>query len=256
MASHPAGRPLPRILHGSAEPVFGVLPETVLANLRRPSSENALLWNLIYPRARPSLSLKNLLSLRPMWGTAVLEADDDALTPYFWGFAADGHRLPALAETLEAVDGAGPSTEVDLYLLGKRNLIVIEAKRGSGLGRCGRYEQGVCPHLNPGSEAEASCRYWDLPAARFDGPLSWTGPPVPGDRPACAVHYQLGRTLLVGRHLAQRLDRRLHLWLLAPSSAWSRLQSSWLDFAGAVRQPELWRRLRVLSWESIAQLPA
>jgi len=81
------------------EPVFGVLPETVLDNLRRPASENALLWNLIYPLARPSLSLARLLGLPPMWGTPALEREEDALQPFFWGHALSGERLPESSRT-------------------------------------------------------------------------------------------------------------------------------------------------------------
>lgn len=256
MTNHPAGRPLPRILHGSAEPVFGVLPETVLDNLRRPGSENALLWNLIYPLAAPSLSLEALLAVRPLWGTAGVKPEQDDLAPFFWGYSPDGRRLPALDAVLDRIDGPGPRTEIDLFLLGRRNLVVVEAKRASGLGRCARFDRGRCPHAHPAPTDDQACRYWADEPARFDTPLAWDGPPAPDERPACSRHYQLARTLVVGLALASELDRQLNLWLLAPAGGWRRLEPAWLDFANAVRDANLWRRMRVIAWESLGQMPA
>lgn len=247
------GRPLPKILFGHHEAIFDRLPGNVLDNLRRARSENALLWNLVYPRARPSLELEALLARRPLWGTPSLAIGPDQLHAYYWGYDRTGKRLRRLDRVLGQVDGRGQQTEIDLILLGRKNLVVVEAKASSGLGRCSRFDRGVCPEVHRG-QTEVGCRYWRELTARFDSVLEITGPPGEGDRPFCGRHYQLARTLLVGARLAETLHRRLHMWLITPRSRWPRLESDWLQFADRVKDPGLWRRLRVLAWEEIVQL--
>jgi hypothetical protein len=137
MAGSKARRPRPeRWLQGAGEPIFEALPASVLDNTRHPRSENALLWNTLYPRLWPTSRLSDLLKLPPLWGTPKLPFSDEDLRPYFWGYAVDGQHLPGLDAALDAVDGPGPSTEVDLFLVGRTQLILVEAKHTSGLGRC------------------------------------------------------------------------------------------------------------------------
>jgi hypothetical protein len=245
-----------RILAGEEEPIFAALPERVLYNLRHPRSENALVWNLVYPLARPRLSLGSLLALRPLCGTPALSATEDDLEPYFWGYSIQGSCLTALNASLELLDGSGPQTEVDLFLLGSETLVLVEAKHGGTPGRCSRYEKGRCPEMHPENVPPGgTCRYWELEGSRFDQLLDFGPRPAPGDdRPPCAVHYQLARTLLLGKMLAGRLGRRPHLWLIVPVGRWPGLQTAWLDFAERVRDEELWRRLRVLAWEDLRGL--
>jgi Holliday junction resolvase-like predicted endonuclease len=249
--------PLPRaILSGEAEGAFASLPETVIANLRRPHSENARLWNTFNPRPGQPLRLRPLLAAARLWGTAVPEPPDDRLEPYFWGIHPGGHRLEGLEQALESVDGAGPRTEIDLILRGEEHLVVVEAKNLSTLGRCGRYQRRACPEVHRSAERWLEgCRYWEAETARFDAHLDFGGRPAPGSpRPACSTHYQLARTLVVGLALSASLGLQLHLWLLLPRGRWPALERSWLDFAGRVRDPGIWRRLRVLAWDELARL--
>ena len=124
-------RELPRILVGTEEPIFSVLPDRVISNLRNEASENALVWNLMYPIAQPTITMSALLGLRPLWGTPSLKFIDEPLEPYYWGFNVNGQRLEGLDQTLDTIDGAGNQTEVDLFLLGESNLILVEAKHQS-----------------------------------------------------------------------------------------------------------------------------
>src|SRR4030042_670315 len=118
----PAAGPTPRsILAGQDEGIFRVLPQTVIDNLRRPASENALVWNLLYPQARPTLSLRSLLSLRPLWGSALAEEPDESLTPYFWGYTISGERLDTLDDALDSGGGPGEQTEEDCFLFRNRS---------------------------------------------------------------------------------------------------------------------------------------
>jgi len=246
--------PLPRaILAGESEGAFDRLPETVIANLRRPHSENARLWNTFYPRPGVALRLTSLLDVKPLWGSGAGTITDESLEPHFWGFGASGEPLPGLEQALDEVDGPGPRTEIDLVLLGRSNLIVIEAKNLSTLGRCGRHQRRVCPEVHVSADHWLDhCRYWDVPAARFDRLLDLGPRPGPGaPAPACARHYQLARTLLVGDALARRHALRLHVWVLLPRERWSAHERTWLDFAERVRDPDLWRRLRVVGWEDL-----
>jgi hypothetical protein len=242
-----------RILAGADEKIFDALPPRVLENLRKPASENALLWNLIYPLARPNLRLADLLALRPLWGSALIA--DDSLRPFFWGHALDGEPLPGLAESIVALGGE-QKTEVDLFLVGSGHVILVEAKHLSGLGRCGRYARERCPEIHVENVPQGeTCRYWEVPEASFDRALTFGPRPTPHtERPPCSIHYQLGRTLLLARLLAERLGLLPHMWLITPASRWRRLETAWLDFAERVRDPEMWRRLRVLSWESVRAL--
>lgn len=248
------GQPLPGILHGPREPIFEVLPQNVLANLRSTNSENARLWNLIYPLARPTLSFARLMQLEPLWGTFGAGASDDDLKPFFWGHAVDGAYLAALREAVVEVDGGWPGTEVDLALVGQRNLVVVEAKVTSRPGRCARYAAGSCPEIHSG---DRDCRYWMESGAKFEAELELGPRPLLGQEqvPACHRHYQLARTLLIGARLAEAMGLVLHLWLLTPRRHWRGLKSGWTDFAGRVRDPEQWRRLRVLAWEDLSAMP-
>jgi hypothetical protein len=251
--------PSHRILSGENEPIFGVLPGGVLANLRKPASETAVIWNLFYPRARPTLSLAQWMALPPLAGTAFL-SDDDQMTPYYWGYAVDGTRLAALQEAQRVVDGEEACTEIDVVLLGSRNVVVIEAKNLATLGRCDRYRRGRCPEVHvqpPSAEADARCRYWEGKTARFSDQLEFGDRPRPAQFvPPCSRHYQLARVLLVGSAMARMLDKRLHLWLLTSQRRWPALKHDWGDLTSRIRDDELWRRSRVLAWEAIAKLPA
>ncbi len=252
------GGPLPRsILAGQEEALFRVLPQTVIDNLRRPASENALVWNLLYPLARPTLSLRRLLDLRPLWGSAHAAESDDDLTPYFWGYAISGERLVGLDEALDQVDGPGRRTEVDVFLVGARTLVLVEAKHLAAPGRCGRFMQGRCPevHRVPDSTA-GGCRYWEPGAGEFTAALEFGPRPTPDSAPPpCATHYQLGRTLLLARALGVRLGLRPQVWLIVPRRRWTALERAWLDFADRLRDPEDWRGLRALAWEDVRGLP-
>jgi hypothetical protein len=249
--------PIPdSILAGHDEAIFRVLPQTVIDNLRRPASENALVWNLLYPQARPTLSLRSLLSVRPLWGSALAEEPDECLTPYFWGYAISGERLGSLDDALDSVDGPGQQTEVDVFLVGTRTLVLVEAKHLAAPGRCGRYLRGRCPEVHVESRGEGpGCRYWEAGEADFSTALEFGSRPMPDSPPpACAVHYQLGRTLLLSRALAHRLGLRPHVWMIVPGRRWPRLERSWLDFADRLRDPADWRALRVLAWEDVRRL--
>lgn len=281
---------------GSAEPIFGHLPQRILHDLGRRGSESSLLWNRIYARATPRVSIGALLALPQLWGPR-LPALDDSLEPYYWGFNLEGRRLAKLDESLAELDGPGRATEVDLYLLGSTELVLVEAKANAEPGRCGRYAAGRCPEIHtglaadaatpdPGAPLEASfaegdrraaplgrgsaeglraarldpkvevCRYWELEQARFSRWLDFGSRPDAGAAaPPCDRHYQLGRTLLLGQRLAERLNRTLHLWLLLPKRRWPAIQPTWLDFADRVKPAETWRRMRVVSWEVLAALP-
>jgi hypothetical protein len=250
-------RRLPKsVLGGEAEGVFAALPHTVLANLSRGNSENALVWNLIYPLAQTHIALASLQGLAPLWGTAVESGDDDSLEPFYWGFNLQGERLPGLREALKKVDGAGNPTEVDLFLLGRRVLVLVEAKHLSSFGHCHRYAAGRCPEIHVDTVPNASaCRYWlDGPSA-FSSQLEFGTRPTPeSPPPPCDRHYQLGRTLLVGKRLAEGLGRELHIWLILPRERWRAREREWVDFADRVADASLWRRLRVLAWEDVAGL--
>ncbi len=251
-------RPRKRITAGASEPIFDRLPESVLDNLRRPASENALLWNLVYPLARPALSLRSLLGLPPLWGSAAREVEEDLLRPYFWGYSLEGNRLPSLDEATVEVDGKGIGTQVDLFLVGSHNLILVEAKHLAGFGRCARYARGRCPEIHKEEmETSGACRYWELGAAEFSARLDFGSRPEPGGEvPPCATHYQLARILTLGGWLAQRSGLRLHVWVILPRSRWRHAERDWLDFVGRVRDESLWRDCRVLAWEDVRDLAA
>lgn len=222
-------------------------------DMKRSDTESALVWNSIYPRAQPTLSLADLLRLRPLWGSSVDPISDD-LVPYYWGFNQNGARLPQLDEVLDTIDGPGPKTEVDLFLLGERELVLVEAKHMSGLGKCGRYGSERCPeiHLDPSA---AGCQYWTSDESMFSSMVDFGLKPDRDDPPPpCNRHYQLGRTVLVGNALAAQLDRRLYLWLILPRSRWRANMRDWIDFSERVIDNQFWKRLRVLAWEDIISL--
>ncbi len=245
-----------RVFAGQGEAIFGVLPETVVENFLRSSSENALLWNLFYPRLHPSLNFADLIGLPPIWGTA-LRPDEDEMRGYFWGFGVSGERLEGLDDVLTEVDGPGSQTEVDLILLGSKNLVLIEAKNNSDFGRCSRYGRSRCPEIHPGGRrADGPCRYWGSSLSRFDRWLEFGARPQRGDpSPPCNRHYQLARTLLVGQALAAKKGLALHLWLVIPQYQWRRHKGAWLDFTDRLQDEGLWRRCRVLGWEELRRLP-
>lgn len=247
-----------RLLAGQDEAILSVLPETVLANLHRPSSENALVWNLIYRIAQPALSLHTLLAIGPLWGTADQASSDDLLQPFFWGYNVSGQRLELLDKALDDVDGPGRRTEVDLFLLGATNLVLAEAKHLGGFGHCSRYVRRRCPEIHRDNDAYPDpCRYWSMQIALFSRLLEVGPRPGPGSRePPCSRHYQLARTLLLGQALADLLERQLHVWVLTPRRRWRALESAWLDFVDRARSDEIWRRLRVIAWEDLAALAA
>jgi hypothetical protein len=246
-----------RLLLGEEEPIFQAVPVDVLDNLRHPHSENALLWNLIYPLAQPTVSLALLLAIKPLWGTALQDQEDDDLLPHFWGISVAGKLLAGLTEALQAVDGLRGQTEVDLILVGERHLIVAEVKNRAGLGRCARYLASRCPEVAAAEQvSERTCRYWEGGESHFDDVLDFgPRPRASEETPLCASHYQLARTLLVGEAAARRLHRQLHMWLILPKARWREHELAWLDFVGRVRRAEQWRRMRVLAWEDLARLP-
>ncbi len=244
-----------RLLAGQAEPIFDALPESILGNLRHPGSENALLWNSIYPLAQPTLSLSQFLALPCQWGSYWEVPPEDELIPYYWGYSLAGERLPELESFADASEGPESRIEVDLFLLGKRHLVLVEAKHLSGLGRCSRYTQGRCPEIQPPGHGEGSCRYWDHPEFIFSSHLRFGERPTErSEAPPCSRHYQIARTLLLGARLAAIYRRTLHLWLIMPMSRWRSIEPDWLDFCDRVRDSELWKRLRVLTWEALAAM--
>lgn len=244
-----------RLLAGQGEPIFAALPESVLQNLWNPTSETALLWNLLYPLTQAQLHLEELLRLRPIWGSAMGQVEPDSLTPYFWGFDLAGRAMPGLEQATDRVDGMAPQAEVDLYLLGARNLVLVEAKHLSGPGRCARYAAGRCPEIH--RPWDDSCRYWEAGPAAFSAALDFGERPTPeAPAPPCSRHYQLGRLLLIGLQLAALLERKLHFWLLLPKARWGAIAADWLDFVGRVADRETWNCLRVISWEQIRWLAA
>ncbi len=257
MSEGKPGHVPPRLWTGSNEPIFSVLPGTVLANFNTPRSENALLWNLLYPRSQPSLSLAALLALSSLWGTAPPgEVRDDQLHPFYWGHGLDGSRLQGLDDALKEVDGPGPKTEIDLILLGKKVLISVEAKHTSLFGRCSRYGAMRCPEIHVHDSSEPSCRYWEPGSGRFSDLLAFGRRPEAASLEApCNVHYQLARTVMVGHHLAKRLNREFALWIFLPQARWRSIEKTWLDFADRVLDDHIWRSMRVISWEQVQSLP-
>jgi len=255
--SHPYSLLKSKILFGDHEPIFSELPSNIAANLRHRGSENALLWNVIYPLAQPTLSIKSLLSVSPQWGS-ILDLDDDQLEPYFWGYSISGERLPELDRILERIDGIGPKTEVDLFLIGKTNLIVVEAKHLSSLGHCSRYAKKRCPEIHGEAMPERQpCRYWEAGEYEFNRLLDFGDRPKKDDpSPPCNQHYQLARTALVGDALAKEYQKGFSLWLLITKSRWRSLERTWLDFTGRIRQDDLWRRMRVIAWEDLDTTPS
>jgi len=214
-----------QVISGENERIFSVLPESVLTNFLNPTSENALLWNVIYSLAQPTISLIDFLNIR-------------------------------LGDALLMIDGSGPKTEVDLYFLGERNLILVESKRKSGFGRCSRFTKRRCPEMHiPAGDDRSPCRYWEIEKSCFTSHLTMGPRPKPdSESPTCNRHYQLARTLTIGRELAGLLEREFHLWVFAPRSHWSKLEKDWLDFTERVQDDSLWRRLRVIAWEDIQKI--
>ncbi len=244
------------VLDGEGEAIFTSLPQTVLANLAGSRSESPLVWNAFYPLAARQEVLGELLALPPLWGTRLLPqaAGEAGVEMYFWGYGLDGRPMPGLREAVRAVDGPRGKTEVDLFLVGGGQLIAVEAKRRAAPGRCGRYARGRCPEVHPADGREA-CRYWEPGPAEFTRWLETGQRPGPGtDSPPCSMHYQLFRTLGLGRHLANAMGLDLGLWLVLPRMSWPRLEPTWLDFADRVRDEAMWRRLRVIAWEDLLGL--
>lgn len=254
--SYSVSRLKSKILFGENEPIFSKLPNNVLANLRHPRSENALLWNLIYPLAQPAISMSQLLRISPQWGTPMIELAEDSLVPYFWGYHILGERLPGLDTVLERIDGAGPKTEIDLFLLGENNLVVIEAKHLSGLGHCSRFSTHRCPEIHQDAISEVEpCRYWERGEQEFAQLLDFGDRPIAGgSSPPCNQHYQLARSLVIGDVLAKEYHVEFSLWMMVSKTKWRSIEKNWLDFAMRIKGEELWRRMRVIAWEDIDQL--
>ena len=245
------------VLDGEQEAIFRALPQTVLANLAGSRSEGPLVWNAFYPLAARQTGLGEMLALTPLWGSrqAPPAAGLAGAEMFFWGYGLDGRPMPGLREAVRAVDGPKGKTEVDLFLIGDGQLVAVEAKRGATPGRCGRYARGSCPEAHP-AEGREACRYWQSGPGEFRRRLDTGEQPVPGsDVPACSTHYQLFRTLMLGAYLAEAMAMDLGLWLVIPHAHWPRLEPAWLDFADRVRDEALWRRLRVIAWESLLSLP-
>ena len=222
--------------------------------MQLPDSESALLWNLIYQRAQPTLAAEELLSLPPLWGSRVDPIFDDLL-PYYWGFSQMGARMPRLDHVLDMVDGPGPKTEVDLFLLGESGAC---AYRGKAHGRMWGGAVGTAQENVPRFTMNPRRLVADIghrrnrcfPTCSISG-----SSPSEMIRHRCANrHYQLGRTALVGSELAKELNRRLHLWLILPRSRWRYLRRDWIDFSDRIGNDSLWRRLRVLAWEDVISL--
>jgi hypothetical protein len=181
--------------------------------------------------------------------------DHDSLTPYFWGFSVTGERFPGLDEVLDQVDGPGPRTEVDLFFLGQKYLILVEAKHTSSFGRCMRYGSGRCPEVH--REGQTVCQYWEAGPGYFADQLHIGSRPAEGVlNPPCNLHYQLARTYMIGRALAERLERTFLLWSFLPKKKWRSLEKTWLDFSDRVVEEHAWRHMRVIAWEQIETLPA
>jgi hypothetical protein len=254
--THSISRLKSRIIVGESEAIFSKLPNNVLANLRHSRSENALLWNLIYPLAQPKLSMSQLVEIVPQWGTVKIELEEDLLEPYFWGYSISGKRFPGLDEVLQRIDGDGPRTEVDLFLMGSSHLVLVEAKHLSGLGQCSRYSHHRCPEIHQDLNEEiGACRYWEAGDQEFQRLLDFGDRPnVDESSPPCNRHYQLARTLLVGDVLAREHRLEFSLWMMVSSTKWRSLERRWLDFTKRVRMESLWRRMRVIAWEDIDKL--
>jgi hypothetical protein len=245
-----------KILFGENEPIFSHLPINVLSNLRHRGSENAVLWNMIYPLAQPTISLKSLITLPPLWGTVHIDLEDDPLEPYFWGYSIEGKRLPGLDDVLRCIDGSGPRTEVDLFLIGKNNLLLVEAKHLGALGTCSRYSNQRCPELHPDEMQNVKpCRYWEPGDQEFQQLLDFGDRPNSGDTSLpCNRHYQLARTILVGNALAKLCERDFSMWMLVTKRKWRSTERTWLDFVGRIRDDVFWRRMRVIAWEELQKL--
>jgi len=147
------------ILAGERELIFQYLPEEVRANMLRRGSESAALWNAFYPFAHSGLSLRAWLSLPRLWGSSAEGSDDDQLMPCFWGLTVDGQPLGGLAESASDVAGREDRLEIDLFLVGRRHLVAVEAKIDGVPGRCGRYDSGRCPEVHG---PDAACRAADV----------------------------------------------------------------------------------------------
>jgi hypothetical protein len=249
----PRNRPDSRkwILHGEDEPIFTALPQTILANLSRRTSESALVWNAFYPLLARSVTLEQLAGVPTLAGGSTSLVDPSPVEMFFWGHSAQGEVPDELARALEQVDGRPGQTEIDLLLRTPGHWVAIEAKRGAAPGRCGRYLRQACPEIHR-SEAESTCRYWDPGPQAFPQRLAFGVRPVAGGpQPACARHYQLARTLMVVEHLGHLTGRNAHLWLTVPRARWMGMQLEWQDFADRVLDEGMWRRLRVIAWEDL-----
>ena len=240
------------ILSGEREPVFAYLPEEVQRNMQRRDSESVLVWGAFYPFAYSGISFKDWTAIRPLWGSPIPSETDDRLLPYFWGLRVDATPLEGLAEAALAIAGREDRLEVDLYLKGERNLVAIEAKVEGEPGLCGRYQAGRCPEVHGG---DAPCRYWEG-GVPFSASMDFGSRPLRGseERPPCALHYQMARTLLMAERLGRASGRAAHVCLLVPRRRWPAMRGPWQDFAERVRDDGNWGRLRVVAWEDLQSL--
>jgi hypothetical protein len=100
--------------------------------------------------------------------------------------------------------------------------------------------------------SEQTCRYWEEKQSKFVNAIRIDSRPQAGtDTPLCSRHYQLSRTLLLGMRMAAKHERIFSLWALVSRKNWRSLELDWLDFSDRVRDSSVWRRMRVLSWDSI-----
>ncbi len=175
------------------------------------------------------------------------------MCPFYWGYSAEGERLPSFSESLAAVAGREDLLEIDLLLVGRQHLVVVEAKHQAMPGLCSRYQSGRCPEVHGGGRSP--CRYWEGEPPPFASALNFGArPTMESDRPPCADHYQLARCLLLARELSGRLGLQPHLWLVVPAARWPDVRPDWMDFVERVSDDAEWRRLRVVAWESIQAL--
>jgi hypothetical protein len=117
-----------------------------------------------------------------------------------------------------------------------------------------RYTSGKCPEIH--EEGQTVCQYWETGPGYFADQLRFGPRPAQGDlNPPCNLHYQLARTYLIGKALAERLERTFLLWSFVPKTKWRSLERTWLDFSERVEDEQDWRLMRVIAWEKIRKFP-
>lgn len=239
------------------EPFF---PKRTKKKLQSAHGEDVRTWNTIYGRWALRSRLADLGLVQSLDG-APPATISGAIAPYFWGFHPGGGRLGGLDETLAAMEnyrdgrGEGQKTEFDVLLVGREDLVCIEAKNEAEFGRCSRYDGKECPELHLTGRKRDYCQYWhaDRPASIPDLLTFGDRPTAAPDaaEPLCARHYQLMRNLVVGQALADRLCLRLHAWAVIQAGSWNHCGGRWSEFKASVRNLELHARLRIVTWEAL-----